>query len=114
VTPELLAERPLIFNARQSRMYALTMDWFAQAGITPKPILELGNSEAIKSLVAAGLGVAILPMERADDPLTHGRVNLHPLRPKLTRQLGLVRRRDKPMEAPFKTVWDALLGLAAV
>ncbi|MGH8616469.1 MAG: LysR family transcriptional regulator [Burkholderiales bacterium] len=114
VTPEMLAERPLIFNARQSRMYALTLDWFAQAGVTPKPILELGNSEAIKSLVAAGLGVAILPMERADDPLTHGRVNLHPLRPRLTRQLGLVRRRDKPMEAPFSTVWEALRELSNV
>ncbi|MEX0634930.1 LysR family transcriptional regulator substrate-binding protein [Serratia ureilytica] len=35
--------------------------WFQQAGITSSPIMELGSIEAIKEMVAAGLGFSIVP-----------------------------------------------------
>ena len=111
VTPVLLASHPLIFNEPQSRMHRLTLAWFAAAGVSPKPILELGNSEAIKALVAAGLGAAVLPIERANDPLLAGRAILRGLDPPLMRELALVKRRDKRLSKAQTIVHDALLTL---
>lgn len=111
VTPAFLAGHPLIFNEPQSRMHRLTLAWFAAAGVSPKPIVELGNSEAIKALVAAGLGAAVLPVERANDPLLAGRTILRDLDPPLTRELALVKRRDKRPSKAQAVVHDALLAL---
>jgi DNA-binding transcriptional LysR family regulator len=111
VTPAFLANHPLIFNEPQSRMHRLTLAWFAAAGVSPKPIVELGNSEAIKAFVAAGLGAAVLPIERANDPLLAGRTILRGLDPSLTRELALVKRRDKRLSKAQAVVHDALLTL---
>lgn len=35
--------------------------WFSEIGVTPKIGMELENIEAIKSLVAVGLGASVLP-----------------------------------------------------
>jgi DNA-binding transcriptional LysR family regulator len=111
VTPAFLAGHPLIFNEPPSRMHRLTLAWFAAAGVSPKPIVELGNSEAIKALVAAGLGAAVLPIERANDPLLAGRAILRDLDPPLTRELALVKRRDKRLSRSQAVVHYALLAL---
>lgn len=74
--------------------------------------MELGNTEAIKTLVAAGVGVGILPLERKQGILVYGKTQVRPLRPALMRQLGIVRRREKPLETGLKIVYDALLTLA--
>jgi DNA-binding transcriptional LysR family regulator len=87
-------------------------EWFQNAGVELRPVMELGNSEAIKTLVAAGVGVAILPVERKQGLLPYGRVQVRPLKPPLIRHLGLVRRRDKALEPPLQIVHEALLTLS--
>nr|WP_316641264.1 LysR substrate-binding domain-containing protein [uncultured Roseateles sp.] len=94
VTPAWLAERPLVFNDSGTRMFRLTMEWFGQAGFSPTARIELNYTEAMKSLVAAGYGAALLPVEQ---PLAEAlqiaaqqRLQLRPLQPALQRELGLV------------------------
>ena len=111
-TPQYLAGRGLLINQRRSQTYKIIADWFEQAGAELRPIMELGNTEAIKTLVAAGIGVAILPLERKQGALAYGRVQVRPLKPVLMRELGLVRRRDKQLERALAIVHEALLTLA--
>jgi DNA-binding transcriptional LysR family regulator len=111
-TPHYLAGRNLILNERSSQTYRITAGWFEAAGVELKPVMELGNTEAIKTLVATGVGVGILPLERRQGILVYGRTQVRPLQPALVRRLGIVRRRDKPLEAGLKIVYEAALTLA--
>lgn len=111
-TPQYLATRSLLLNQRHSQTYKVIAEWFQNAGVELRPVMELGNTEAIKTLVAAGVGVAILPVERKQGLLPYGRVEVRPLKPRLVRHLGLVRRRDKALERPLQIVHEALLTLS--
>lgn len=111
-TARYLAGRDLILNQRLSQTYRIIAQWFAQAGVELNPIMELGNSEAIKPLIAAGVGVGILPLERKQGMLVYGRTQVRPLEPVLMRKLAIVMRRDKQVEAALKVVYRVLLGLS--
>jgi DNA-binding transcriptional LysR family regulator len=91
LTPAWLAARPLILNDASTRLSRLTADWFAQAGLQPRARIELNYNDAIKSLVAAGWGAALLPHEDGAD-LPGPRVLMRPLKPALWRPLGLAHR----------------------
>ncbi|WP_321795097.1 LysR family transcriptional regulator [Caballeronia sp. J97] len=91
VTPEWLAARPLILNDTRTRLSRLTVEWFASAGLHPAPRIQLNYNDAIKSLVAAGYGAALLPHE-ATAPPPDERIVMRPLRPALWRQLGIAHR----------------------
>jgi len=56
------------------------LEWFADAGLSPRTRIELNYNEAMKSLVAAGYGAAVLPLEHAGEQL-HQRVQVAPLKP---------------------------------
>lgn len=111
-TPGYLGGRDLILNQRLSQTYKLIAHWFETAGIELRPIMELGNTEVIKTLVAAGVGVGILPVERKQGILVYGRTQVRPLKPRLIRRPGIVRRREKALERALKIVHDALLTLS--
>ncbi|MFS2055799.1 LysR family transcriptional regulator substrate-binding protein, partial [Variovorax sp. CT11-76] len=72
LTPQWLADRPLIMNDASTRLYRQTAEWFSAAGVHCRPRIELNYNDAIRTLVAAGYGAALLPEEadgRAPDPL---------------------------------------------
>jgi DNA-binding transcriptional LysR family regulator len=98
ITPGWLAARPLILNDASTRLHRLTMDWFAAAGEKPKPRIELNFNDAIKSLVAAGYGAALLPRE-AGAAVQDPHVAISPLTPRLWRPLGLACRAGRPEPA---------------
>lgn len=111
VTPAWLAERPLLFNDSRTQMYRLTMAWFGAAGFSPRPRIELNYTEAMKSLVAAGYGAALLPLEQGDAPPSqalHERIQIRPLDPPLTRELGIVHRRRELLPAGARAVLEIL------
>jgi DNA-binding transcriptional LysR family regulator len=91
ITPQWLADKPLILNDASTRLSRLTQEWFAQGGWQPVPRILVNYNDAIKSLVAAGYGAAMLPHE-AGAPLADARVMMRPLRPTLWRQLGIAHR----------------------
>ncbi|MGV2101599.1 LysR family transcriptional regulator [Rhizobium sp. 21-4511-3d] len=84
-----------------------TDGWFADAGLKAEPVMEFGSVEAIKELVAAGLGWSILPSlalrrDRA------GYLATSPVKPRLVRQLGIVMRRDKHLTRGLREVVKCL------
>lgn len=86
---------------------AATDRWFADAGVRIQPAMEFGSVEAIKELVAAGLGWSLLPalalkQDRAGFLMTS------PVRPRLVRQLGIVLRRDKHLTKGLREVMKCL------
>lgn len=109
ITPEWLAAQPLILNDATTRLSRLTAEWFAAAGHHPTPRIQLNYNDAIKSLVAAGYGAALLPHEAAT-PVPDTRVVMRPLRPALWRRLGLAHRAGH-VERSTQHVLDALWDL---
>ena len=91
VTPAWLAARPLIANDRSTRLSRQTAEWFAAAGERPQARIELNYNDAMKSLVAAGYGAALLPHE-AGAPAPDPRICTRPLKPALARALGIAHR----------------------
>jgi len=89
VTPKWLAGRPLILNDSTTRLSRLTAEWFARAGERPEARIELNYNDAIRSLVAAGYGAALLPQESDRNLPQEARVIVRPLRPAMWRQLGI-------------------------
>ncbi|HEY0820063.1 MAG TPA: LysR family transcriptional regulator [Rhizobacter sp.] len=108
-TPTWLAQQPLILNDASTRLSRLTAEWFAEAGEQPRPRIELNYNDAIKSLVAAGYGAALLPHE-ATAAQVDKRIAMLPLRPKLWRPLGIAHR-SGALEPSTGLVLDVLWRL---
>ena len=109
ITPAWLAARPLILNDAQTRLHRMTMDWFAAAGEQPHARIELNFNDAIKSLVAAGYGAALLPREQGTAVLDP-RIVISPLKPRLWRPLGIAHRAGRP-EAATRHMLEALAAI---
>src|SRR5256885_232781 len=54
-----LVSAPLILFERGATLRRVIDDWFRRAGEVPAAAMELGNTEAIKKLVEAGLGLSV-------------------------------------------------------
>ena len=110
-----LANLPLILYEAGSNTRRLIDDWFARAGVTASPIMELGSVEAIKVLVASGLGASILPKlalkELALKEVARATL-VRPLRPALTRDLAYVLRKDKVIDRGLRVFLDELVRAA--
>ena len=59
--PSLLANLPVVLYESGNNTRSLINQWFVKTGLTITPIINLGNVEAIKEMVGAGLGCALLP-----------------------------------------------------
>lgn len=104
--PEDLAALPLILFEERGLTRAAIDAWFARGGITPAPRMQLGNVEAIKVLVAAGLGATVLPrLALGDAP--EGTV-LRPLRPVARRAIGTALRPSRVLDRPLRMLIEAL------
>ncbi|EIK93954.1 LysR family transcriptional regulator [Pseudomonas sp. M47T1] len=112
LTAANLAELPMVAFESGSGTRLLIDEWFTQAGVRLRPVMELGSIEAIKEMVAAGLGFSIVPA-MAVHALHHRRgLQIQPLTPMLKRTLGLVLRQDKRLSKALQTVVEALRSLA--
>lgn len=112
VTPTFLARCPLILGNEESALYRTVTTWLARAGQPPKPVMTFDNVEAIKSLVAVGLGASIVPslcLGAGHVPMTNTIVA--PLTPRSVRRVGLVQLRGKRPTEAMRAVSAALLAL---
>ncbi len=75
--------------------------------------MELGSVDAIKELVAAGLGCSILPRMAVADPDRSPQLAVRALSPRLHRTLAIVVRRDKRLNRGLQRVIEGLRGLTA-
>jgi DNA-binding transcriptional LysR family regulator len=111
ITASELASRPLILYERGGTIRRVIDDWFRRGGVTPRVAMELGNAEAIKKLVEAGLGLSISSAMAIRAEVRAGTLVSIALEPPLSRHLGVIHRRDKP-ESPALGV--LLAGLRAL
>ncbi|EWY37730.1 hypothetical protein N825_09115 [Skermanella stibiiresistens SB22] len=112
VTAEYMMGQPLILEYAKATTGRMVREWLTGAGAPPRPAMELDMIEAIKSIVAAGLGASILPFESVmRRPMPEGMMT-RPLSPPIPRRLGLIQRRDKEADRALGLVRAELLGLA--
>ncbi|GAB2817513.1 LysR substrate-binding domain-containing protein [Comamonas piscis] len=109
ITPQWLAAQPLILNDSSTRLSRQTTEWFAAGGQHPVARIQLNYNDAIKSLVAAGYGAALLPHE-ASAPSQDPRIAMRPLRPALWRRLGMAYRAGH-VERSTQHVLDVLWAM---
>jgi DNA-binding transcriptional LysR family regulator len=110
LTAANLAKLPLILTETGSASRRIIDRWFARGDATVTPAMSLGSVEAIKAMVAAGLGCGILPAMAVREEKRMEFV-VRPLTPQLHRTLGVVIRRDKRLTKGLKATYDALLQL---
>jgi DNA-binding transcriptional LysR family regulator len=113
VTAAELAQHPLMLYEPGGTIRRVIDDWFRRAGVTPRVAMELGNEEAIKKLVGAGLGLSIIPAIATRDEARAGTLAALRLDPPLARRLGVVRRRDKPLGPVLEVCLSALTEFLA-
>lgn len=92
-----LQHLPMIVFESGSSTRELIDQWFALAGERITPIMALGNIEAIKQMVKAGLGYSIVPRMSVSSAAQRAGLVVCSLQPPLIRTLGTVMRQDKPL-----------------
>ncbi|HEY1546021.1 MAG TPA: LysR family transcriptional regulator [Xanthobacteraceae bacterium] len=105
-----LARLPLILYEAGGNTRTIVDTWFERAGVAPSPIMELGNVEAIKVLVASGLGASVLP-KLSLTQVARSTV-VCPLRPALVRELAYVMRKDKVIDRGLRVLLAELTRAA--
>lgn len=91
-----LAREPLILFEHGSTQRRVVEEWFHRAGVSPGQAMELGNTEAIKKLVGAGLGLSLGSWFAVRNDARAGRLVALRLVPRLFHERGIVLRKDKP------------------
>jgi len=111
-TPSFLARCPLILGNEDSALRRAVTDWLARTGPPPKPVMEFDNVEAIKSVVAVGLGASVVPsLALGEGHVAAANTVVLPLSPRAARRVALVRLRGKPATDGIEIVAKALLTL---
>jgi len=112
VTPAFLSQCPLILGSENSALRRTIADWLALASPPPRPLMEFDNVEAMKSVVAVGLGASIVPsLSLGAGHVMMANTLVRPLSPRASRQVGLVRLRGKRGTDGMELVSAALLTL---
>jgi DNA-binding transcriptional LysR family regulator len=112
ITPARLADRPVILFEPGGNTRRIVDQWLARAGVSLRPLMSLGSVEAIKGMVRAGLGCAVLPGMALSDRAARRELIVRPLSPKLHRRLAVVVRRDKRLELGLRRMLAALKAIA--
>ena len=97
-TPASLTQHPYIGREAGSGTRAVIDRYLQQVGVAPesmKVVVELGSPEAIKGLVATGLGFALMSRVIAGKELQLGQLVQVPLRPPLLRNFSVVYPRER-------------------
>ena len=96
--PASLTQHPYISREAGSGTRAVVDRYLQQAGVSPESmnvVVELGSPEALKGLVATGLGFAIMSRVIAAKELQLGQLVQVPLRPPLLRNFSVVYPKER-------------------
>jgi DNA-binding transcriptional LysR family regulator len=111
-TPTFMSRCALILGNRQSALRRMVMEWLALAGSVPRAVMEFDNVEAIKSVVAVGLGSSLLPgLSLGEGHVAVTNTTVRPIKPRLSRQIALVKLRGKRSTEAVSLASAALLSL---
>jgi DNA-binding transcriptional LysR family regulator len=96
--PASLSQHPYISREAGSGTRAVIDRYLQEAGVAPdslNAVVELGSPEALKGLVATGLGFAIMSRVIAAKELELGQLVQIPLRPPLLRNFSVVYPKER-------------------
>jgi DNA-binding transcriptional LysR family regulator len=114
ITPAVLSAKPVLLFEPGGNTRRIADRWLARGSVSLKPLMSLGSVEAIKELVRAGLGCAILPGMAVSTGANQRDMIVRPLSPKLYRRLAVVIRRDKRLDRGLRTTLSALKAISKV
>lgn len=109
VTPAYAAAQPLVLEHARSAVHALVTQWLSEHMPLPGQPMFLATIEAMKTVVALGLGISIVPDVAVADPGPD--IIVRPLKPPVACTLALIEHRNKPNSPAQEIVRAALLGL---
>jgi DNA-binding transcriptional LysR family regulator len=98
ITPKQLVEYPYISRESGSGTREVTDAYFQKAGVRPESlnvVMELGSPEALKGLVATGVGFTIMSRATVNKEIRLGVLVALPLTPRLIRNLSVVYPKEK-------------------
>jgi DNA-binding transcriptional LysR family regulator len=108
---EDLRALPFILYEKKTVMRGLIDGFFATLGVTPQIAMVMENIEAIKSLVASGLGASVLPEHAVGNDALDRKVKLMRVhRHMLHRQLALITLNSSYLPAAVKALFDLIVG----
>ncbi|MGW1175904.1 LysR family transcriptional regulator [Kitasatospora sp. NPDC002543] len=102
-----VAEDPFVGLEQGYGLRAITEGFCAQAGFVPRLAFEGEEAETLRGLVAAGLGVALLPPALVPRP---GVVELEVTAPRTRRAIGLAWAAGRPLTPPARAFRDFVLS----
>ena len=97
INAEELPKHPLIIFSRETYTRGVLEEFFQEAGIIPRILMETENVAMIKPLIKINMGISIIPLRAVAEELK--RKELHSLRirgRRIARQLGLVYLKSNP------------------
>jgi DNA-binding transcriptional LysR family regulator len=106
-TPELMSRLPFVVQGITDVQTRLAQEWFRKRGHSPHSFVEVQNLEACRAVVAAGLGVTIVPGEMGRHRM-EGVVSL-PLDPPVLRRLAVIEHKNRVSNHAIDCVRAALL-----
>lgn len=86
----------------------IVMDACAQVGLKPNVAFEGEDIDAIKGLVAAGLGVTLLPEVTLSDNVPHDTVKVPITEPNVTRTVGIIIPKNRELPPSEKLFYQFL------
>jgi DNA-binding transcriptional LysR family regulator len=104
------AEEPFILYRASYHLRAATIAGCRAAGFEPRVALEGGEMETVLQMVAAGLGVSLVPQLAFEGAPRPGVVALTVSDPPLTRTLAVAHRADRPLFPAAEAFVVALRG----
>ncbi len=100
------AEEPFILMKSGHGFRQITLDLYRKAGLEPKVVFESGGIETVQALVAAGLGISLVPQMVAATP---GVAYASLSAPKAARTLSLAWRRKIPLSSAAEALRKSIL-----
>jgi DNA-binding transcriptional LysR family regulator len=111
MTPARVVGAPLILESEGTNQSLIIREWLRKAGLEARPMMEFDNIEAIKAVVAAGLGQSVIPGQSVATSASRGDLIVRPLHPPLSYAFALIHRRDRPLDDAAKIVMKELATL---
>ncbi len=111
IRPKELQTQPILGRERGSATRETYERAFVQHGLTLPRTIEIGEAEAIKRAVEAGLGIALMSASSVAREVQDGRITTLRLKGlPITRPLNIVHHKDKTLTTPLQELYRQLKG----
>jgi DNA-binding transcriptional LysR family regulator len=109
ISPDALVRQPFILFERDSNTRRVIDEFFVRAQIKPRVVAETENVEIIKSMVASGLGVSIVPFQSVAREIRGGTLRVARIQGQtLVRETGWVHLRSDRVPRMVREMMDTL------